>query len=162
MALQEVDWDSSAESNQDARWKKLRDVAVLGRSDSGGNSGVQTLIGSREAVTSARTRDGVRLQNAVVLPPRRRSRRSFVATARWEGQVLERSLTYFLAEVVDLSDGAPSTAEFDLSEVAPHDVALCEPGALFYWTIGYETKESGQRSRSSVLMFRRSGPATPS
>ncbi len=71
--------------------------------------------------------------------------------------MLEVFSSYFEAEVLDLADGEAATVEFDLGEVAPHDVALCEPGALFYWTVGYETKESGQRSRSSVIMFRRSG-----
>jgi hypothetical protein len=71
--------------------------------------------------------------------------------------VLELFDTYFVAEVIDLASEERSTVEFEKVEVAPQDLPLLAPGALFYWTIGYETKESGQRVRGSTLMFRRSG-----
>ncbi len=101
----------------------------------------------------------VRVERPVVLPPRPLSRRAFIATARWEGAVVERLDTYFVAEVIDLASGEPASVEFDLEEVTPTDRHLCEPGALFYWTTGYETKESGQRNRVSVIAFRRTGRA---
>ncbi len=72
---------------------------------------------------------------------------------------MERLDTYFVAEVIDLASGEPASVEFDLEEVTPTDRHLCEPGALFYWTTGYETKESGQRNRVSVIAFRRTGRA---
>jgi hypothetical protein len=82
---------------------------------------------------------------------------SFVTTARWEGVVLERFSTYFSSEVVDLISGESAYAEFELLDVSKADVALCEPGGLFYWAIGYRVEATGQRARSSVLTFRRMG-----
>ncbi|MFD7698026.1 hypothetical protein [Streptomyces sp. NPDC059805] len=89
---------------------------------------------------------------------RRKDSKQFIPLARWEGTVLERYDSYFVAEVIDLNTDESATAEFDLAELTPGDVHLCEPGALFYWTIGYDVKEGGQRSRVSVLLFRRLGP----
>ena len=106
-------------------------------------------------LTTHEARSRVRVRQPVV--PRRAPRRTFVATARWEGAIQELFSTYFVAEVIDLHSDERSSVEFDLAEVAPHDLALVEHGALFYWTVGYETKDSGQRVRGSILMFRRSG-----
>ncbi|MET9912934.1 hypothetical protein ABZZ74_40220 [Streptomyces sp. NPDC006476] len=88
---------------------------------------------------------------------RRRDSKQFIPLARWEGTVIERYETYFVAEVIDLNTDESATAEFEIGEVTPGDLHLCEPGALFYWTIGYDVKEGGQRSRTSVLHFRRLG-----
>jgi hypothetical protein len=88
---------------------------------------------------------------------RRQDSKQFIPLARWEGTVAERYATYFVAEVIDLESDESATAEFEINELTPGDVPLCEPGALFYWTIGYDVKEGGQRSRVSVLHFRRLG-----
>jgi hypothetical protein len=82
---------------------------------------------------------------------------SFTATARWEGVVTERFATYFSADVIDLDSGESASVEFDLDELSRADISLCEPGALFYWAIGYETRRTGQRLRVSVIQFRRRG-----
>jgi hypothetical protein len=86
-------------------------------------------------------------------------RRHFIPLARWEGAVVERFDSYFIAEVIDMDSDERAIVEFEVSELAIDDVPLCEPGALFYWSIGYEVKEGGQRSRSSVIRFRRLGSA---
>jgi len=91
---------------------------------------------------------------------RRPGSKQFIPLARWEGTVSERYETYFVAEVIDLDSSESATAEFNLSDLTPGDVQLCEPGALFYWTIGYDVKEGGQRSRTSVINFRRLGRAS--
>jgi hypothetical protein len=58
--------------------------------------------------------------------------------------------------VIDGSDPSnEEIVEFDIEEVSPGDHCLVEPGSVFYWSIGYRTDPSGERSRSSVLVFRR-------
>lgn len=90
--------------------------------------------------------------------PKALSRTShFIRLNAWEGAVTERFDTYFDAEVVDLDTSERAMVEFDLDEIAEDDIQLCEPGALFYWSIGYEVKAGGQRSKSSVIRFRRLG-----
>ena len=82
---------------------------------------------------------------------------SFIASARWEGVVTERYATYFIAQLIDLDTDEEATAEFDLKELNEPDVPLCEPGAFFYWAVGYEIRRSGQRVRSAPIQFRRRG-----
>jgi hypothetical protein len=81
----------------------------------------------------------------------------FVLLQKWEGTVLqvlpEDSL---FARLVDLSGSGPDEeAEFSLEEVSEADRLLVAPGAIFYWSIGYIDSLSGQRTRSSVIRFRR-------
>jgi hypothetical protein len=81
---------------------------------------------------------------------------SFQALQKWEGRVLERADTWFSAVLSDLSDGVTEEeAEFDLAEVSTDDHHLVVPGAVFYWNVGYRTEPSGERSRQSVIWFRR-------
>jgi hypothetical protein len=46
-------------------------------------------------------------------------------------------------------------AEIPMDEVSAMDLDLVRPGALFYWSIGYRGHASGQRSRESLIRFRR-------
>ncbi len=90
------------------------------------------------------------------LPASRQAQPRFDALQKWEGRVLEVGDSTFAAVVVDAVEaGVEEEAEFDLEEVSPGDLDLVEPGAIFYWSIGYRTEPSGERSRSSVLVFRR-------
>lgn len=148
------------EPDRSAHWRPLRTDSKVFRARLLSDRGLPTAAGRAIAVDGGRhstADEPTRVLMPVALAPRRVSGKTFVSTARWEGVVLERYATYFAAEVVDLESGERSNAEFELSDVAPHDLQLCQPGGLFYWTIGYETKDSGQRSRSSVLAFRRTG-----
>lgn len=87
-------------------------------------------------------------------PSRPQSR--FDALQKWEGRVLDIADSTFTAIVVDgMVSGVEEEVEFDLEEVTPGDLDLVVPGAVFYWSIGYRTEPSGERSRSSVLVFRR-------
>jgi hypothetical protein len=79
--------------------------------------------------------------------------------ARWEGAVTERFSTYFSAELIDLESGERAYAEFELDQVKPGDLQLCEAGALFYWSVGYEVRQEGTQVRASDLRFRRIGTA---
>ena len=90
------------------------------------------------------------------LPSSRQAQPRFDALQKWEGRVLQVGDSTFTAVVVDAVEaGVEEEAEFDLEEVSPGDLDLVEPGAIFYWSIGYRTEPSGERSRSSVLVFRR-------
>jgi hypothetical protein len=80
----------------------------------------------------------------------------FVSLQKWEGVVLEVLDDSFLARLVDLTNGgSDEEAEFALEEVTPEDRVLVEPGAVFYWNIGYNDSISGQRTRVSEIRFRR-------
>jgi len=126
-------------------------TGISGRVDTGGIDVVRGEIWSTENERQWRYR------KPRVRAPRPQRNRQFVALARWEGAVLEKFATYFVAEVIDLDSNERAVAEFDLEELSRADVDLCEPGSLFYWSIGYDVKESGQRNRASVIRFRRLG-----
>ena len=80
----------------------------------------------------------------------------FQALQKWEGRVLERGGDWFTAVLSDLSDGqTEEEAEFDLDEVTTDDHHLVVPGGVFYWNVGYRTELSGEKSRQSVIWFRR-------
>ena len=92
----------------------------------------------------------------VPLPTRRFTQPRFDAHQKWEGRVLDVDSSTFIAIVTDAKGGpVEEEVEFDLEEVSPGDLGLVQPGAIFYWSIGYCTEPSGQRSRSSILVFRR-------
>jgi hypothetical protein len=62
----------------------------------------------------------------------------------------------FLARLIDLTHtGVDEEAEFPIDEISEEDKALITPGAIFYWDIGYHTSYSGQRTRKSLIRFRR-------
>ena len=80
----------------------------------------------------------------------------FAALQRWEGVVLEAGPDRFIARLVDkTSSNADEEAEFRLDEISRSDLELVMPGAVFYWSIGYLDRPSGQRHRQSVITFRR-------
>jgi hypothetical protein len=92
----------------------------------------------------------------VRVPSPSRPQARFEALQKWEGRVLDVTDSTFTAIVVDgMVSGVEEEVEFDLDEVTPGDLDLVVPGAVFYWSIGYRAEPSGERSRSSVLVFRR-------
>lgn len=96
----------------------------------------------------------------VVLPaprtPAPRPQATFDALQKWEGRVIEVLESMFTAVVTDFDEPYNEEfVEFDIEEVSPGDRFLVESGSVFYWSIGYRTDPSGERSRSSVLVFRR-------
>lgn len=96
-----------------------------------------------------------RILPLVALPPSPRLVDRFVCLQRWEGYVLEVGSDAFLARLVDLTrGGTEEEAEILIEELDPSDHPLLEPGAVFYWSIGYLERPSG-RQRSSVIRFRR-------
>lgn len=80
----------------------------------------------------------------------------FVTLQKWECWVLEVEKGSFTARLVDQTNrGAEEEAEFSLEEVPLADLPLVKPGAVFYWNIGYSDSLSGQRTRVSIIRFRR-------
>lgn len=153
----------AAETAPDFTANPTRDIKVYWSGSPGGQNYETTAVqeardpGSREASARA-SLDWLAYDLPAARPPIQPRTRRFIATARWEGVVTERFDTYFEAEVIDLDVDESATAQFDLDDLSYSDRRLCEPGALFYWSIGYDVKDGGQRSRSSVIAFRRLGP----
>jgi len=80
----------------------------------------------------------------------------FRTLAKWIGRVQRVNDDSFVALVQDqLEDRPEEEVEFPTSEVAQVDAALLKPGALFYWSVGYRDRLGGQRTRESIIRFRR-------
>ncbi len=81
---------------------------------------------------------------------------NYILLQQWEGVVLEVHEDYFTSQLHELSGNSPDeTAEIPLDEISDVDLNLITPGAFFYWNIGYYVNKSGQRTRSSMIRFRR-------
>lgn len=79
----------------------------------------------------------------------------FQAMQKWEGHVTQVGADTFTARIVRIvGEGPDQEAEIYKEEVASDDHALIEPGAVFYWSIGYLDRPSG-RLRASIIRFRR-------
>ena len=83
---------------------------------------------------------------------------TLVPLQEWEGYVIDISERGFTARLVDITRQehiAAEEADFDLEEVSDPDLYLLREGAVFRWTIGYETALGGSKKRVSQLVFRR-------
>lgn len=80
----------------------------------------------------------------------------FELLRQWEGTVVEVEVDSFTVTLQELTDrSAPAEdAQLWLEDVSPGDRPLVVPGAVFYWSIGYEDTPRG-RERKSILRFRR-------
>lgn len=88
------------------------------------------------------------------MPVRRTARDYFISLQKWRGMVIENNGDTFLAKLTDLNGKAPDEeAEILISEVSEDDKKLLQPGAVFYWNIGYHTTSYGQRKRESMISF---------
>ena len=81
----------------------------------------------------------------------------FLVLQQYEGVVLSVDSESFWARLVNKTSPEETDVEgeFPLDVVSRPDRGLVEPGAVFYWYIGYHDSPSGQRTRQSVLRFRR-------
>ncbi len=81
----------------------------------------------------------------------------FNVLQKFEGTVLEISESECLARVRDLTSPEYNVEEitFSIEEISKSDLFLAKPGAIFYWSIGYEDTLGGQRRRLSVIRFQR-------
>lgn len=93
----------------------------------------------------------------LVLPPPKMPpfKEYFKAIQKWEGKVISFAGDTFKATLSPLvGDKIDQEAEIYVEDVTPDERPLIEPGAVFYWSIGYLERPSGRR-RESVLRFRR-------
>lgn len=80
----------------------------------------------------------------------------FTALQKWEGFVLDVGEETFTARLVDLkNEEIEEEAEIYLTEVTEEDYPFLQPGAIFYWSIGYLDHYSGQRFNTGMIRFRR-------
>ena len=92
----------------------------------------------------------------VLILPVERVRRYFKPEQSWEGMVTEVLDDSFCARLVDMENPEQEEeAEILLSAITDSDdLKLLVPGAIFFWTIGYQVK--GRRSEQvSLIQFRR-------
>jgi hypothetical protein len=79
-----------------------------------------------------------------------------ISLQKWRGIVEEVEQDYFKAKLINLTDRAyDEYAEIFNDEITQEDIELIEPGAIFYWSIGYSHSSSGQRTRFSEIRFKR-------
>lgn len=79
----------------------------------------------------------------------------FRAIQKWEGYVIDADDEVFRARLIPLKgEGCEQEAAIFLSEITNEDRAMIQPGAVFYWSIGYLEKPSGTM-RASIIRFRR-------
>jgi hypothetical protein len=97
------------------------------------------------------------ISRIVSLPRSIPTRERYVVAQRWEGTVIEVRSSTFVARLNDLTDEKhpPERAVFALAEVDDDDRPLLQPGAVFYWSIGYHHNPAGTRTLSNDLRFRR-------
>jgi len=89
--------------------------------------------------------------------------RKFQLLQIWEGIVGKVTEEEFIASLQDKTN--PSNpeegVEISLGEVSDEDRNLVRPGAVFYWSIGYEDSLGFPRQRVSRIRFRRLSGWTP-
>jgi hypothetical protein len=89
-------------------------------------------------------------------PPRAGEIVRFIALAEWRGRVDAIGGETFKATVwARATQGLQEQAEFSQSQLSAADRGRLEPGAQFYWTVGYTENTLGERASTSRIRFRR-------
>jgi hypothetical protein len=84
-------------------------------------------------------------------------RATFSPLQEWEGFVNEIGVDCFTGLLVDLTakkTRAEEQMEFPISDLSEDDRSLLREGAIFRWSIGYQTQH-GTKKRVSQVVFRR-------
>jgi hypothetical protein len=80
----------------------------------------------------------------------------FIALQKWEGCVLSVNKETIIAQLRDLTGKeSDSQAEIEIGEIPRRDLDMLCPGAYFYWSIGYNDSITDQRTRVSIIRFKR-------
>ena len=98
------------------------------------------------------------LEPVVALPAQRESERNLIPLQQWEGVVTQVGDDEFTATLRDLTTPKHPEEEavLPIAEITPEDRRLLIPGAVLYWSIGYQTlRSSGQVQRVSDIRLRR-------
>jgi hypothetical protein len=85
----------------------------------------------------------------------------FKSLQKWEGVVDEIFEDKIYVTLKDLTLGGEDSTELEFEDIDDDDKHLLVPGAIFYWSIGYETTPYRQRSKKSIIRFRRLPKITP-
>lgn len=140
--------------------KPARPMVAIERKPIPGVRGAQP--GSSEISADATNPVDVGKATVVNLPqeiePRREMPEAMLQPLQsWEGVVLDVRDSTFRVRVVDLTGDRPEEEmELEKEELSDFDRELLEPGAVFYWTIGYRRElPRGARERVSLIRFRR-------
>jgi hypothetical protein len=86
------------------------------------------------------------------------ARSTFFPIEEWEGTVLSVGENDFTARLVNRTraQAADEEGRFAMAQLSSEeDRSLLVPGAIFYFSVGYEESPSGQRRTSAFLRFRR-------
>ena len=82
---------------------------------------------------------------------------SFKMLQQWEGRVVETRGSEFTAIITDKTnpDVEDQLVTVDTEDITPNEFSSIEPGAVFYWSIGFFDFPGRGRSRESRIRFRR-------
>jgi hypothetical protein len=139
-----VVFTSTLERADDFRGFRLMDNSIA-QTSADGNSSAQP-VSLRE----------IELRNEVIRKSSGTRDDKFIMLQRWEGTVTKVSKDSFVVRLSDLSqENLEEEAEIPIEEIPEADLGLVEPGAVFYWCIGYIDRVGGQRIRASMIRFRR-------
>lgn len=97
------------------------------------------------------------VEPALLLPGPRKPRHRFKVLQTWEGTILEISGDECRAIIRDRTtpENPDEEITFSIEEIPESDRPLALPGAVFYWSIGYDDRLDGQRNRVSSIRVRR-------
>ncbi len=97
------------------------------------------------------------VEPALLLPGPRKPLHRFKVLQTWEGTILEISGDECRAIIRDRTTPENQDEEitFSIEEIPESDRPLALPGAVFYWSIGYDDRLDGQRNRVSSIRVRR-------
>lgn len=89
--------------------------------------------------------------------PRQIAQQRSLVLQQWEGTVVEIKGDSFGARMRNLTDpkGPEEWATLLLGEISEEDRCSVQPGAVFYWSVGYLIEPYGQRRTASTIYFRR-------
>lgn len=162
-ASQFIDVSATFSTSRSALTKELIELSFKRQQRNGSDAvGADLDRESRHQTTdfSALKHDALASDQAVPVFPRTklRPRPSLLPLQEWEGHVIDISERGFTARLVDMTREervASEEADFDFDDVSDPDRGLLREGAVFRWTIGYETAPGGSKKRVSQLVFRR-------
>lgn len=91
------------------------------------------------------------------------TRAKFKVLQKWEGIVEEFDGENIQVKLIDLTNGGTDEeAQLDIQDISKDDLQLVKEGAMFYWSIGYETQLDRQVKKSSFIKFKRLPKLDPS
>lgn len=98
-----------------------------------------------------------RVEPVLFLPGPRKPQHRFKVLQTWEGTILEISEDECRAIIRDRTtpENPDEEITFSIEEIPESDQPLALPGAVFYWSIGYDDRLDGQRNRVSSIRVRR-------